>query len=220
MKLQYLGDSKDSFKWDYHHFLMEALGYSQLTIAWMLTPDDGGADGNTAPELFAAREEIINFCHQLRDTRNANLLLELPETTGARYTVSFHETEESLGEPQKNAFFSGIKANSDHIVFLDPDNGFEPKRTSTDKHVRYADLDRLVRSIPPNAVVTVFQHHRRKKFPDDFARIRERLLSGYSTAVYWHSLMFVCVSSSKETIHRVSEINREYAKQRPVKVIT
>ena len=26
MKRQYLGDSKDSFKWDYHPFLVDALG--------------------------------------------------------------------------------------------------------------------------------------------------------------------------------------------------
>jgi len=32
MKLQYPGDSKDGFKWDYHHFLMEALGYSRLKL--------------------------------------------------------------------------------------------------------------------------------------------------------------------------------------------
>ena len=53
MKLQYLGDSKDSFKWDYHHFLMEALGYSQLTIAWMLTPDDGAQSRQVAGALHA-----------------------------------------------------------------------------------------------------------------------------------------------------------------------
>jgi hypothetical protein len=38
MKRQYLGDSKDSFKWDYLHFFVEKLGYSQLKIAWMMTP--------------------------------------------------------------------------------------------------------------------------------------------------------------------------------------
>ena len=44
-------------------------------------------------------------------------------------------------------------------------------------------------------MVVVFQHHRRKKFADDFARIRERLLSGYSSAIYWQTLMLVCLSS-------------------------
>lgn len=41
MKLQYLGDSKDSFKWDYHHFLVDALGYRHFQIVWMMTTDNG-----------------------------------------------------------------------------------------------------------------------------------------------------------------------------------
>lgn len=217
MKRQYLGDSKDSFKWDYHHFLVEALGYSHFKIAWMMTPDDHGPDGNTAPELFPARQEILNFCNHLRSSRNPRLLLKLPATTGAQYEVSFHEVDEV--QNGHNSFFTGIETSQGQVVFLDPDNGFEPERSSSDKHVRYSDLDLLIKSISPDTVVTVFQHHRRKKFPDDFARIRERLLSGYSTAIYWHSLMFVSVSSSPETIHRVSEINREYEKHRPVKVL-
>ncbi|MDP1709174.1 MAG: hypothetical protein Q8L89_08960 [Gammaproteobacteria bacterium] len=219
MKRQYLGDSKDSFKWDYHHYLVEALGYSHLKIAWMMTPDDNGPDGNTAPELFPARQEILNFCNHLRSSRDPGLVLGLPATTGAQYKVSFHEPNEALNGNSHNSFFAGIETSQDQVIFLDPDNGFEPERSSSDKHVRYSDLDRLIKSISPYTVVTVFQHHRRKKFPDDFARIRERLLSGYSTAIYWHSLMFVSVSSSPKTIHRVRKINREYEKHHPVKIL-
>jgi hypothetical protein len=220
MKRQYLGDSKDSFKWDYHHFLVEALGYRQLKIAWMMTPDDGGPDGKTAAEAFPARQEILRLCNELRSARDPALLLGLPATTGAQYTVSFYSPDEAQNGTNRFTFFSGNDASSDQVLFLDPDNGFEPERSCSDKHLRYSDLDRLIRAISPGTVVSVFQHHRRKKFPEDFARIRERLISGYSTAIYWDSLMFVGISLSPETIHRVGEINREYAKQRPVKVIS
>ena len=219
MKRQYLGDSKDSFKWDYHHFLVEALGYSHLNIAWMMTPDDGGPDGRTAPEVFPARQEILRLCNELRSTRDPAILLGLPAATGAQYTVSFYGPDEAQNGTNRFTFFSGDDASSDQVFFIDPDNGFEPERSSSDKHLRYSELDRLIRAISAGTVVSVFQHHRRKKFPEDFARIRERLISGYSTAIYWHSLMFVSISSSPETIHRVGKINREYAKQRPVKVI-
>lgn len=219
MKRQYLGDSKDSFKWDYHHFLVEALGYTDLKIAWMMTHDDNGPDGRTAPELFPARQEILRLCHQLRTTRNPELLSGLPATTGAEYEVSFHEPEKNLSGDSGQSFFTGIKAAPKHVVLLDPDNGFEPARSSTDKHVRYSDLDRLIKTVPADTVVTVFQHFRRKKFPEDFARIRDRLLSGYSCAIYWHSLMFVNIASSSKTISRVCKINREYAKHRPVAVL-
>lgn len=219
MKLQYLGDSKDSFKWDYHHFLVESLGYSQLKIAWVMTPDDGGPNGRTAPELFPAREEILHLCQLLRSCRDPALVSRLPVITDARYTVTFHEPAIGLSAGNPESYLADVEPGSDHVLFIDPDNGFEPERGSTEKHIRYADVDRVIKSISPGSVVTVFQHHRRKKFPDDFTRIRERLLSGFSTAIYWHSLMFVSVSSSTETIDRVSEINREYAKNRPVTVL-
>ena len=38
MKLQYLGDSKDAFKWDYLDFLTKQMGMSELLIVPMLTP--------------------------------------------------------------------------------------------------------------------------------------------------------------------------------------
>ena len=219
MKLQYLGDSKDSFKWDYHHFLVEALGYNGLKIAWMMTPDDGGPDGKTAPELFPARPEILRLCHRLRATRDPALIFDLPRLGRSSYVVSFHLTDETQVSATDRSFFSGIEPASGDVIFLDPDNGFEPERSSSEKHVRYLDLDRLVKAMPLEAVVTVFQHHRRKKFPVDFARICERLNSGYACAIYWQSLMFVCLSRSQDIIGRIGEINLEYARHRAVHVL-
>ena len=219
MKLQYLGDSKDSFKWDYLHFLAESLAYEKLVIVWMMTADDGSTYGRTAPETFPARKEILDLCHRLRTTRQPAWLLELPAIMGAGYTVGLHDAGKSVHGRGKHAFFREIEGGSRHVVFLDPDNGFEPERNATDSHVRYPDLDRLIRTLPDDAVVVVFQHHRRRKFVGDFARIRERLLSGFSTAIYWRSVMFVCIASSAETIAKIEGIHREYAKQRPVEVI-
>lgn len=219
MKLQYLGDAKDSFKWDYHHFLMEALGYGHLKIAWMMMPDDGGPDGRTAPELFPARPEILQLCNQLSATRDPALVLDLPKIGRVSYVVSFHQTDETASSDPGRSFFSGIETAASEVIFLDPDKGFEPERSSSGKHVRYADLDRLIQAMPPKTVVTVFQHHRRKKFPEDFARICERLVSGYACAIYWQSLMFVCLSRSEEVIARVGEINLEYARHRPVNIL-
>lgn len=112
MKRQYLGDSKDSFKWDYHHFLVEALGCSRLKIAWMMTPDDDGPDGRTAPELFPARQEILHFCNQLRSTRDPALLLGLPAAMGAPYSVSFHDPDMNLNGNIPHSYFAGVGAGS------------------------------------------------------------------------------------------------------------
>jgi hypothetical protein len=117
MKRQYLGDSKDSFKWDYHHFLVQALGYSQLKIAWMMTPDDLSSDGQTTPERFHAKQEVLTFCNRLRSCREPSLLSDLPATTGASYSVSFHKPECHLDRNNRDSYFSAIELNPNQVLF-------------------------------------------------------------------------------------------------------
>ena len=219
MKLQYLGDSKDSFKWDYHDFLVSELEYPLLNIALMMTPDDGGNDGKTHPSLFPARNEIIEFCQYLRENRSIDSIKVLPQKTGASYQIELHKNAMHICNSNRAEYFSGINGAGNQVLFLDPDNGFEPEKSINEKHVGYNDVSSILEQVPENTVVSVFQHHRRKSFPDDFARIKERILLGYTTAIYWHSLMFVTISKSENVIKQVVAANKKYATTNPVTVI-
>ncbi len=217
MKLQYLGDSKDSFKWDYHDFLTTKLEFALFNIALMMTPDDRGNDGQSHPSLFPARDEVIDFCKMLRDTRRVESVKELPAITGSSYRIELHNNDTDFSD--RFTYFSNINNNDSQVFFLDPDNGFEPEKSINEKHVSYADIFQILQQIPLESVVSVFQHHRRKSFSDDFARIHERIESGFSTAIYWHSLMFVLITNSENTLNRIIDINKEYAAINPVKLI-
>ena len=219
MKRQYFGDSKDCFKWDYHNYLVDALGYRQLQIVLMMTPDDDGPDGGTPPERFAACPEVLNFCNDLRRTREPADLATLPKKTAARYEVRLYKPYEILTNSNRVSYFWKITDGPDQVLFLDPDNGFEPERSFSEKHVRYAEVEHILSKLSANSIVTVFQHHRRKTFDDDFSRIQKRLISGNSTAICSHSLMFVSISSSPAAISRVRQINDIYAEQRPVRAL-
>ena len=219
MKLQYLGDSKDSFKWDYHDYLVSELNYPLLNIALMMTPDDGGSDGKSHPTLFPARPEIIEFCHYLRENRSIDSIKELPHKTGAQYQVELHKNGSYINNGNRANYFSGINGIENQVLFLDPDNGFEPEKSINEKHISYEDISRILGQVSKNTVVSIFQHHRRKSFPDDFARIKERMLYGFATAIYWHSLMFVAISKSEHVIEYVASANRKYAATYPVTII-
>ena len=216
MKLQYLGDSKDSFKWDYHDFLVSHLGYPTLKLALMMTPDDHGSDGQSHPSLFPARKEIIEFCHDLRRSRSIKAIKDLPKKSGAAYEVLFHKNGVQLNSANREEYFSAVDSLDDQLIFLDPDNGFEPEKSCSEKHVAYRDISLILDQVSNNSVVSVFQHFRRIPFPKDYAGIRGRLESSYSTAIYWHSLMFVVVSKSETAIQRVVSANENYAKTNPV----
>jgi hypothetical protein len=216
MKLQYLGDSKDSFKWDYHNHLVSSLAYPTFNIALMMTPDDDSGEGKSKPELFNARHSILEFCQELREVRDAEgikaieRIKNLPKKAGASYGVTLHNGVTDFTKAVRQDYFSGFKPEMNQVVFLDPDNGFQPERAFTKKHVGYSDVTQILTQISGESVVSIFQHFRRKSFPDDFARIRQRIETGYSTAIYWHSLMFVAIGKSKQAIQRVAEINRLY----------
>jgi len=220
MKLQYLGDSKDSFKWDYHDYLLSEIGYSIYNIALMMTPDDGGNDGNIRPTLFPARSEIIEFCHILRRNRTFVTIKNLPSQTNSSYSIIFNKENVYFYNENRVNYFLNIDCDENQVYFIDPDNGFEPENSCNEKHIKYSDISTILDQLTDESVITVFQHFRRISFPDDFTRIKEKIEFGYSTAIYWHSLMFVAISKSKKSINRVISINKKFADANPVKVIT
>ena len=97
--------------------------------------------------------------------------------------------------------------------------GFQPRPRQTRLHEPRSLEAGDILTHRVNGDSTSFQHHRRKRFPEDFARIRERLHEAHATAIYWHSLMFVVMSASIATIDKVRRINQTYASSRPVRVI-
>jgi len=151
MKLQYLGDSKDSFKWDYHDYLLRELGYPVLNIMLMMTPDDQSNDGKSRPSLFPARREIIEFCNDLRNERDIKLIYELSDRTGSNYIINLHKPETHLTNLNRKIYFSGLSEKQNQLLFLDPDNGFEPENSFREKHVLYSDIKAILEQISENS---------------------------------------------------------------------
>ncbi len=118
MKRQYLGDSKDSFKWDYHDFLVEHLAFSQFHIVWMMTPDDSGSHGTTAPEQYHARPEILQFCHRLKAHRDPDMILSLPTSTSAAYRVLSYKPDVHFNSRIRKDYFSEISTRPNQVIFL------------------------------------------------------------------------------------------------------
>ena len=219
MKLQYLGDSKDSFKWDYHDYLLKEMDYPVFNIILMMTPDDQSNDGKSHPALFPARKVIIDFCHDLRSKRDINLIFDLPRRTSSDYTINLHKPEMVLTNVNRNIYFSGLTKKQNQLLFLDPDNGFEPKH-SNEKHILFSDIVNILEQITEDSVISVFHHFRRIPFQKDFEQIRNKLLNCYSSAIYWNYLMFVCISKSQRAINKVLDANIKYSKFKPTKIIT
>lgn len=219
MKRQFLGDVKDAFKWDYLAFITRTLEFSHLNIIWMMTPDDDSNKGGLPPERYPARPEIIQLCKELGMSHDPELLHGLSSRTGARYTViSYCKPNEYFTIWNRDAYFSGVDYGVEkQVLFLDPDNGFEPAN-ATDKHVSYSDLGKIMENLKEQSILVVFHHFRRINFAIDYKDICKRLKdifqNGFYTAILWNFLMFVVITKNHNTIEKVSLKNIEYAKEK------
>lgn len=189
----------------------------------MMTDDDNTNEGKTKPDWFPARSEIIQFCHELREGRTISKIMSLPNKTGSPYKVILHKPGNYITKNDRNSYCLGLSNHCDQVIFLDPDNGMEPEKKYNEKHVRYSELSIILDQISNNSAISVFQHFRRKKFRDDFARIKERILAfvpnAHVTAIFWHQLMFVVLGKSEKTINNIRQINRGYKESYPVEII-
>jgi hypothetical protein len=187
MKLQYLGDSLDSFKWDYHDYLAAELDYPILNVAFMMTPDDNTNHGKTNPRNFSARKNIIAFCDKLKteiDRLNLSdkfkqghiteasseltyMMQQLPKKMQSNYSVMLHRGAEQFKNNNRGEYFSDITRNNKQVCFLDPDNGFQPEKKFSAKHVLYSDIESILQHISEQSVISVFQYFRRISYPEE-----------------------------------------------------
>lgn len=158
----------------------------------MMTPDDDGSHGETDPSSFPTSNEIIEFCQSLKEKPSIDSIKLLPQKTGASYQVKLHKNAQHITNSNRAEYFSGLNIDK-QILFLDPDTGFEPEKSINEQHVSYHDISNILEQVSDNTIVSIFQTLRRRRFSDDFASIKERLLSGHATAIHWHSLMFVAI---------------------------
>ena len=230
MKLQYLGDSKDAFKWDYLDFLARGISAPYLDIIPMKTPPDGSGQGKTSSSRFPASEAVQKFCQHLQKNRNLSELRKLPSYTGAKFRIRLHNpgVEFKHATMYRAGYFSRIsldEANT-RILFLDPDIGFQPAKTVNEKHIKYSDIASIWPRITDEALVCIFQHGRRMHCPfeqhyAEITRGLQRVRPLFSTAVYWRlDLMFVLLGKSSNQIGAVREVNQAYkSRPRPVRLM-
>jgi len=233
MKLQYLGDSKDAFKWDYLDFLARKMKMD-LHVIPMLTPDDSKSEGSTPSLWFPASGSVEKFCGWLRKNRELEQIRRLPKCTGGDYQVRLHNpcnsTDKFFRHSKRVEYFDAVNFAScqGQMVFLDPDIGFQPAKTINEKHVKYSDMEIIWPQIHKDSIVVVFQHGRRMSVPfcEHYKEIRDglrqcRLENFHSTALFWcDKLMFVAIGKSREQIEEVRDANVKYQRKgRPVLVI-
>lgn len=185
MKHQYVGDINDYRK----YALLRALssgGTNRIGVCWMLTPDDGGRDGNKLaylakpeqhrrfePELFV----ILAHAAGEPDRRRLQTIEDSGAVIGALY---YNETLPQVVD-ERAAYMAECRAKfaDAELVFFDPDNGIEVSSTriGLKSALKYVFLDEVAAFYGERKSVLIYQHFPQMKpraqfLSDSVARLR------------------------------------------------
>lgn len=220
MKLQYLGDYRDAFKWDLLHWLCSTADSETTSLLFvpLLTPDDPNPrDGQIPHHRFMARPEVQQFVASLKNTsRGLGSITDLGSLEPTKqFSVSIHAPDRYV-EPGRRRpdYWWGIDHPSKSVVFLDPDNGFETKTCKGTKWVRHSEVKSLLEKLPQSSAVVVYQHRPHLKWENVLGDISRNLhYAGHASATYDSSLAFIIIGNSGPAVRRLSQAAKCYANQ-------
>ena|SRR2546426_7373394 len=225
MKLQYLGDSRDAFKWDLLHWLVSETDppFSKLVVIPMLTPDDEVPhDGMTPAKLFASRPEISNFLKVLAKLpRTLEGIANLGSLDGLRqFKVQVHEAQRYIGSGKKReAYWKSFRSETQEstLVFADPDNGLESKTKRAEKWLRYDEVRKILEKLPQTSALVVYQHRpQREKWQSALPKIKSQCTFPYQAfSICESNLAFIVFTTGKETHDRLLACAKCYIKDHP-----
>lgn len=189
MKHQYVGDINDYRK----YALLRALsagGANKVGVCWMLTPDDGGADGNRRnyakyqhcdPELF----DVLTPTLDDTSLRRVSYIKESGVIAGA----AFHADPLPPTAAERVAYMAECRAKftDTDVVFFDPDNGLAPPATkpgqTTTLHV---SLDEAAAFYALGKSVLLYQHRPKlQTWETLIASKSEQLRTAIPSAAIW-----------------------------------
>ena len=192
MKHQYVGDINDYRKYALLRAL-SARGANRIGVCWMLTPDDGGADGGKLaylgqsdrhrrfdPELF----DILAHAASEPDRRRLQTIEDSGAIPGAAY---YNETlpDNMAG---RAAFMDrcSTQFRDADLVFFDPDNGLEVSLPKGRKNSsKYLYLDEVAAFYEAGKSLLVYQHFPRVERKAFLASCTSRLRAVAPGCAVW-----------------------------------
>lgn len=182
MRYQFFLDARDYVKYALLDDLMSQLGLRRLTLVWMLTPDVGNTHGSRRPKFESNRPELNTFFG--RQPRPNLWDVRSYFTQRGHICNSYGDRPNNyLTSANRHTYFASIADGllDDAVVFLDPDNGVEPRSGSSPLHIRLDELRILWGRMTEKSVLVIYQHKPRVAgnlfWPDVTSRVGDALMT-------------------------------------------
>jgi hypothetical protein len=231
LKNQYFGDQNDYFKYDLLIFLAEGLsGLKRLSAIWMLTANDKSNDGGkrgypTGKFRDSLHEFLQNPEHPERKVSRLKNYFEKRS-----FGFEFHSYRDDLesGEfrdENRDQYFAEIPDEflKSALVFIDPDNGLEPRAgggKDKSKYVKLSDLDTLLGRMDTKSIAVIYQHlprMHRKLFLYGLQRDLKQNLKDFQRcpvpiSIHNNQIAFLIVAKEKRRQEEVKTLLGDYVR--------
>lgn len=166
MKNQYFGDKRDLFKYELLLDLLEYSSIGRFTFVPMLTPDDGGREGQlNRTDTTVFRQSVVDFFAECRTLEKRDI---------ANWRKFFHGNETEYFPYRDDSYYS-FAGRSEYfssipeeyleraVVFFDPDVGLQTgsltymQQRGMDKYLFLDDVASLWKRAD-QAVFVIYQH--------------------------------------------------------------
>lgn len=228
MKNQYFGDINDYRKYGLIRSILRA-GNFRLLVAWMLTPDDGSADGKFV-EYLSKPKQWKNFDPTLYEglqrlmRPGARRGVELIESTNLLPSANYYSRIVPDADLDRGQWMQGLVngTRTADLVFLDPDNGFEVKcrrygRKRSSKYVYWREVNDLWAA---QKSLLVYQHFPMEKRLGFIRRMLSELsehaqgafVEAFSTP---HVVFFLALQQHHQKYHAaiVNDVHKNWGSQ-------
>lgn len=220
MKLQYLGDARDAFKWDILHWICtkSTPPFFNLVFIPMLTPDGGNPnEGNIHHSRFECRDFIRPFLESLRqEPRSLDCIGKLgyAESKPPQFQTTIFSNDSIEQGNQRKDYWQNFhpEEHENAVIFFDPDNGFETKTQKGTKWIRHEELNQCLSKLPETSVIVVYQHRPRRTWADLFTDIKDNLHYAHAViAAYESDIAFVAIAGNESAGNRIKDAINGYA---------
>lgn len=211
MKNQYVGDINDYHKYGLLRILTR-MGAMSLGVCWMLTPDDGRADGGftdylRVPHKWRSRDpalfDSLSWCVSNPADRGVGCI----EASDILPNAQFHSDLLPIPTAERRSYFAEIRArfvNCD-LVFFDPDNGLEVKSCppGCKRGNKYLYWSEVSDTFSSGHSVLIYQHFPRAR-RDEFVETLNHELAQRTGAcsIVWFRTSRVVFLLAMQSAHR------------------
>ncbi len=172
MKLQWLGDIKDVFKFGVCLTVMKCLELEELLWVMMLTDNEKKDPYDALPcvpkdlRTFLYKSRYKQITEKELDKFKNQLEKQIKKEYSPRACITLVKDRFDK-ETNRTNYFNKVKNKMDSkkrmLVLIDPDTGFEPKKVNHE-HVKYEEVKEVFETMNDQSVLAVFQTMRREGY--------------------------------------------------------